>query len=455
MHSERTNKDRGARSSGRTARLAVAVLVAAALGPGARAEEAKAAGSGAGGGLESPQVSLGGQYRINTYSAENDYPGQDSQTASRVRVRQNVDLRFDDRFRTHVQLELGHTTSNVGTTDTRIGVRHAVLDYTSERRVNVQAGIVPLGDRFGDLLFSSDWNYNPVALALTAPLGPVTIRAFAGTLLESKADGATVTGGEEVSADDTTHYQLDVGLALGERVRLDAGGTFVQFSPDKIAPFRSRNHVNYGLGARVNVARDLAVHAAVLGSRTESPIIAGNGDARGVAAKLELTGKLGPVKFGLLGTHATGKDDGTGFLPVQAVATTNGYWGYTGILTVQGPTDTGFDGDSVNVSNNGYGMTTAQVKLTAPVYGDLGAYAAAGWFGNSGGVGRSGDVGTDFLLMATYRFNRVLALDVGGGYARIEDSASGYEAGPSGGFRQAAGTSRTKTAVVARVQAEF
>lgn len=442
-------------SARRSARLAAAVL--AVLFPlAAVAEEAKATGSGAGLGSDAPKVSLGGQYRINAYSADNDDAGQDPQGASRVRIRQNVDLRFDERLRTHVQLELGHTTANVSTTDVRIGVRHAVIDYTSEQGLNLQAGIVPLADRFGDTLFSSDWNYNPVAVALTAPLGPVKVRAFAGTLLESKSDGATITGGENVGGDDTTHYQLDLAVPIGQRVQLDAGGTFVRFSPDLVAPFRSRNHFNYGLGARVSISPDLAVHTFVLGSRTDGAIIAaGNGDAKGVAAKLELTGNLGPGKFGLLATHATGDDDGSGFIPVQAVARTNGYWGYTGILTVQGPTDTGFDGDSVNISNNGYGMTTVQARFALPIHGDLGAYAAAGWFGNSGGVGRSGDVGTDFLLLATYRFNRVLALDVGGGYARIEDSTSGYPNGVTGTFNQAAGTSRTKTALVARMQAEF
>jgi hypothetical protein len=458
------NHDAGARSTRSRyllCSLAAAALAVAAYSPVSRAEDAPASPSvtaGGGAGSESIQVGLGGQYRINAYSARNDIPDQDNQTAARVRIRQNVDVRFDEQFRTHVQLELGHTTSNVSTTDVTIGVRHAVLDYTSRGGLSLQAGIVPLADRFGDVLFSSDWNYNPVAAAITVPISKLEARAFAGKLLESMRDGTNnITGGEEFSGDDTTHYQLDLMVPAGARVQLNAGGSFVQMSPDTAPPFRSRNHVNYGAGARVTLATDLAAQLFVLGSNTNGAIVAdGNGDASGAAAKLELTGKLGPGKFGVLASHATGDDDGSGFIPVQALVKTNGYWGYTGILTVQGPTDTGFDGDSVNVANNGYGMTSVQVRYSTPIVGKLSGYAAAGWFGNANTpAGRSGDVGVDVLLLGTYRFNRVLAMDFGGGFARIEDGASGYDKGVAGAFNQEAGTTRNKAAVVARMQAEF
>jgi hypothetical protein len=441
------------RHPGRRSRLGhvVALLAAAviiATGP-ARAEDPAQPQANGSSGNGTPQVALGGQYRINAYSAENDVAGQDAQTAARVRIRQNVDLRFDERLKTHVQLELGHTTSNVGTTEVKLAVRHAVLDYTAANTINFQAGIVPLGDYFGDALFSSDWNYNPVALAIAAPLGPVKARVFAGNLFQ---------GSEVVTGDNTMHYQLDLAAPVGERVQLNAGASLVRMSPDTVAPFHIGNHVNYGAGARAAIPGDLAINLFVIGSRTESALIAGGtaGNGQGVAAKLELTGKIGAGKFGLMTTHATGKEDGTGFIPVQAVTATNGYWGYTGILTVQGPTDTGFDGDSVNISNNGHGLTTVQARYAMPIYGDLGAYAAAGWFGNSKvPAGRSSEVGTDFLLMATYRFNRVLALDFGAGFARLKDSVSGYPNGVGGAFNQDVGTNRTKTAIISRMQAEF
>lgn len=406
-----------------------------------------------------PEVSFGGQYRINAYSADNDVGGDDNQTAARVRIRQNVDIKFDERFKTHFQMELGHTTDNVTTTSggdraTNLNVRHAVLDYTTLNGVNLQAGIVPLSDYFGDTLFSGDWNYNPVAASVLAPLGAGKLRAFAGTLRETVG-----AGGETVSKDDTTHYQLDYVLPVGSSTKINFGASYVTLTPDVATPFRSGDSSNYGVGVQFGLGRGLQLNGFVVGSSTDKKLLApGAGDGRGVAAKLELTGGAGPGKFGLLATHATGKSDGSGFIPVMALSRTNGYWGYTGILTIQGPTDTGFDGDSVNISNNGYGLSTVQAKYSFPITPDLTGYVAAGWFGNSKAQGgRSGDVGTDFLLMGTYRFNKYLSLDFGGAYAKLEDSVSGYSNGIVGGagFNQGVGVSRNKSALFTRLQAEF
>ena len=406
-----------------------------------------------------PEVSFGGQYRINAYTVDNDVPGQGDQTAARVRIRQNVDIKFDERFKTHFQAELGHTTDNITTTSasdrrTNLNVRHAVLDYTTLSGVNFQAGIVPLSDYFGDTLFSGDWDYNPVAVSVLAPIGAGKLRAFAGTLRETIGPG-----GETVSKDDTTQYQLDYLLPLGSSTKINFGVSYVTLTPDVAAPFRSADSSNYGVGVQFGLGRGLQLNGFVVGSSTDNQLLApGAGDGSGTAAKIELTGNAGSGKFGLLATYATGKSDGSGFLPVMALSRTNGYWGYTGILTIQGPTDTGFDGDSVNISNNGYGLSTVQAKYSFPITPDLTGYVAAGWFGNSKvRGGRSGDVGTDFLLMGTYRFNKYLALDFGGAFAKLKDSVSGYSNGIVGGaaFNQGVGVTRNKNALFTRLQAEF
>jgi hypothetical protein len=159
-----------------------------------------------------------------------------------------------------------------------------------------------------------------------------------------------------------------------------------------------------------------------------------------------------------MATYASGDSDGTGFLPTMALATTYGYWGYTGILTVQGPTDTGFDGDAVNISNNGFGMATVQVKYARPLMQDFDIHLAAGWFGASDTPsGRDELVGGDFLAMGTYHFNQWLALDAGAAYARLGDSVSGYWQGVRGGasFNQAPNEERNKYVFFTRLQAEF
>jgi hypothetical protein len=391
--------------------------------------------------------SFGGQYRINSYSADND-GAADRQTASRVRIRQNVDLHFDERFKTHLQLELGHTTDNVTTTNnssraTNIAVRHAVIDYTFDKGANFQAGIVPLSDRFGDTLFSADWDYNPVALSVTTPLLGGTLRAFAANLDE---------GIETDADDDFVHYQLDYAIPFADQHQLNLGGTLASIADPS---GKNRLHANYGIGASFRLTDDLLLRGFLVGSHTQRQLLSTSDHADGYAAKIELSSESG---FGLMATYASGDSDGNGFLPTMALATTNGYWGYTGILTVQGPTDTGFDGDSVNISNNGFGLTTVQAKYARPMTTDFDLYLAAGWFGNTDSPsGRDSLVGIDALAMGTYHFNEILALDFGVAYARLRDSVSGYSNGVIGGtsFNQAIGEERNKYAFFSRLQAEF
>lgn len=409
-----------------------------------------------------PQASFGGQYRINAYSADNDVAGQGRQTAARMRIRQNIDLKFSEQFKTHLQMELSHTTDNVTVTAqsnraTNVSVRHGVLDYTTTGGTNLQAGIVPLMDNFGRILFDSDWNYNPLAASVTVPLGRGNMRAFAATLNETVGPG-----GETVSKDDTTHYQFDYVLPIERGGKLNAGLSYVSLTPDTGPVFRSKRNINYGLGWQSGFG-GLGVSVYALGSQTDREIFDptganGTGKGRGGALKAELTGKLAAGDFGLLATYASGQRGGNGFIPTLATVRANSYWGYTGILTVQGPTDTGIDGDSVNISNNGYGLSTVQAKFTFPVAADLSGYMAAGWFGNTKAPsGRSGGVGTDLLLMGTYRFDKFLALNFGFAYAKLKDGVSGYSNGIIGGasFNQGSGVNRDKKALFARLQAEF
>ena len=394
---------------------------------------------------KTPRVSFGGQYRINAYTANSD-DGRGNQTAARVRIRQDLDFRVTDQFKTHLQVELGHTDSNRTTSDKPVRVRHAVLDYTFKRGGNFQAGIVPLSDRFGDALFSSDWDYNPVALAFTAPLSRGELRAFVGNLRE---------GSETKPNDDFVHYQLDYTLPFDDYANLNFGGTIATIEG---LDGDSHLHANYGVSGSLALPGGLRLGGFVLGSHTDKQLIWGaSGDGNGVAAKIELTSERG---FGVLATYASGDSDRSGFLPVMAVGetATYGYWGYTGLLTVQGPTDTGFDGDAVNVSNNGFGLATVQVKYARPIAERFDIHLAAGWFGASDTPGgRDGFVGGDFLAMGTYHFNGFLALDFGAAYARLGDSVSGYPKGvrDPNPFDQPLSDERDKYSFFTRLQAEF
>lgn len=412
----------------------------------------------AGASIDDPQASFGGQYRINLYTADNNLPGDtDNQTAARFRLRQNIDLEFSEQFKTHVQFQLRHTTDNVMTTDVRRGgaetnvsVRHAVMDYTFRfdnafNGTNAQVGLVPLQDYFHQTQFSADWDYNPLAASFIVPVRSGKLRLFAGNLEE---------GDESNVNDDFVHYQADLSFPLNDTTGITLTGTALNIA-DASGSGSSR-HYNLGIGGQTRLG-GLDISGFLLGSTTDRALLGSNSDADGVAVLVELKGTLGIGEFGILASHASGEGDGTGFLMPMAFAGTYGYWGYTGILTVQGFTDTGFDFDGVNLSNNGYGMSSVQARYIFPINSALTGNVAAGWFGNTDAADRNNKVGIDLMAMATYRFNQVLALDVGAAYAQLEDSVSGYFRGVQGGagFNQAQGESRDKYALFARIQAEF
>ena len=415
---------------------------------------------------DSPEISFGGQYRVNFYSADNDFANpaannQDNQTASRLRIRQNIDTKFGQQLKTHLQFELGHTTDNVTTTDRRRGgnstdvsVRHAEIDYTFQTSnlfdgTNARVGLVPLQDFFHQTQFSADWDYNPLAASFTVPIGESSLRMFAANLEE---------GSESNADDDFLHYQTDVTIPFGGRAGVVLTGTALNIA-DAVSDSSSW-HYNFGLAAHMKLG-SITGSGFVIGSSTDRALLGSTRDANGIAALAEINISLGPGDLGILTSYTTGEDDGTGFLPPMAFATTFGYWGYTGILTVQGPTDTGFDFDGVNISNNGYGMSTVQARYTFPVTSALSGYLAAGWFGNTDAGERDSTVGADFLAMGTYRFNKAIALDLGGAFGKLNDSVSGYfqgvqNPGPGGpAFNQALGEDRTKWALFGRIQVEL
>lgn len=391
------------------------------------------------------RIGLGGQYRVNGYVVDDDVGGL-SRAAARLRLRQNLDFDFGRGFASHLQFELSHTSDNVTTTSessrgTNVDIRHAVLSRAFPAGVLVEVGILPLSDRFFDTQYSSDWDYNPLAVSLTAPMGPGELRAFAANLDE----------GQETVADDFLHFGLDYRWAFPDGW-VNVGAQLVNAAA---ADGRQQEHATVGISASLTIAEDMTLSGFMAASWTDRALLAATRRGRGLAAGLRLSGAGG---WELLATHATGRRDGTGFLPLMALARTYGYWGLTGLLTVQGPTDTGFDGDGVNISNNGFGLTSIQGRYQLDLARDWRLALAAGWFGNSRTPrGRSGELGIDLLAMASWRITDVLGLDIGLAYAHVKDGVSGYFQGVIGGtaFNGPAGVSRDKIAGFTRLQAEF
>jgi hypothetical protein len=106
-----------------------------------------------------------------------------------------------------------------------------------------------------------------------------------------------------------------------------------------------------------------------------------------------------------------------------------GYWGYTGKINVQGPTDTKIDGHAINIdggtagfnSNNtnlGRGVLTVQANASFNIIPDeLDGYLGVGWFQSEDSPSLSDDdIGVDLIAMGNYHFGSGLNLEFGVDY---------------------------------------
>lgn len=102
-----------------------------------------------------------GQYRVNFYSIDNDLKEEDRQSAYRARIRQNVDIRFDEQLSSSVRFQLNHT--NASTTDAKdaggngVLIRHAFVDFAPNAAHRWRGGFVPVKEYHHDLLYSAGW----------------------------------------------------------------------------------------------------------------------------------------------------------------------------------------------------------------------------------------------------------------------------------------------------------
>lgn len=400
--------------------------------------------SGAG---TSPEVSFGGQYRINSYTLS-DKDGAGVSAASRVRIRQNVDLKFSEEFNTHIQFNIGHITGGIGnhTTNTTgteagvtVGLRHAVMNYKFSDAAVLVAGLVPISDKFGDTLFSGDWDFNPVTYALVGNTGGFDYRVAGFTIAENGETDETATA---KSMDDNSGYLLDIGGDLGV-AKVGVMGLIIQ-TPNVAADGYDSNSW-YGIRADGELS-GLKWHLSGVGSSVNKDVFGTSDDATGIQMLAKVDGKVGDLGWGVLALNSSGAKGNEGFISPQSLYGGQGYWGKTGILNIQGPTDTGMDANMLRTDNGGLGLMTIQANVSSPLMDNLGGYLGAGWYqANEENAAGDKDIGTDIYAEVKYSFpNSPLALQAG------VDVASLGKAAPNSG-----GKTRTVTAVFTRLQAEI
>jgi hypothetical protein len=162
------------------------------------------------------------------------------------------------------------------------------------------------------------------------------------------------------------------------------------------------NHYNLSLKGHYGLRDNFDITTMLMLSQSDKNILNTNDDAGGYAIVFEGVKKKNNLEMGLLLSHASGRKDGNGFLIPMSFTKTNSYWGYTGIMTVMAQTDTGFASDSIHISNNGFGMSTIQAKLSYKPDRKTLFYCGVGYFTNTKTKDRKNNVGFDSVIMGAY-----------------------------------------------------
>lgn len=394
-----------------------------------------------------------GQFRVNYYSLSQDSDVGPGTAAERLRWRPTWDAKISNEVSMHMQLNIGHiqgNTSNVryvpnpedAAGDPAVSLRHAVLMFAApEIGGNFAAGLVPVSDKFGDTLFSSDWDFNPLTLAWLGKIGGADVRLATAKLMESDPE----------VYDDVDAYVADVDLPMGNGSV--GGSVYVLNSGDAVTALgdlgasATENYIgiraSQGIGiVKVNgfILWNSGTIESCAASLCSGSALGEDVDNSGYAIKLEGSAPLGPANVGLMFITASGDkdfggtDSASSFITPMTLIAHTGYWGYTGKLNVQGPTDTGID-NPLNIdgaaynsgSGVGYGIMTVQAKADFPIMDRLTGYAAIGIFQHMDvPSGSEKSIGTDIYVQGKYNVAQNLNLEAGLDYASIGKDNTAY-----------------------------
>ncbi len=450
-----------------------------------------------------------GQFRINYYSMSQDEDVGPGTAAARLRWRPTWDVKVNNDVSMHMQLNIGHIDSNasnarfdkggsasvntststanctdgsdVGATiepyecvysstvsngAPAVAIRHAVLNFTPpEIGGKLSAGLVPMSDKFGDTLFSGDWDFNPLSLVWMTKFDNIDVRLATGKLMET----------DPSKDDDLDAYLADVDLPMGNGT---VGGSIYMFrSGDGLAGALGDTVTQNYIGVRA--AQDVGF-AKVNGffvynkgkiekcsdSFCSGATVGDDVDNSGYAIKLEGTKPVGSANVGLMFIMTSGDkeirstDSASSFITPMTLIAHTGYWGYTGKLNVQGPTDTGID-NPLNIdgaaystgSGVGYGIMTVQAKADFPITNRLDGYAAIGIFQHQDvRSGSDKSIGTDVYVQGKYNIAQNLNLEAGLDYASIGKKNEAYLDSTTGALVT---VDNTVMLLVARLQLEY
>jgi hypothetical protein len=300
------------------------------------------------------------------------------------------------------------------------GLRFGFVYYNYSDKLTISAGILPLTDQVGRLLFDADWDFS---------VGGITI-------------GGDLTNG---------NYRLGfvrlidgVGAPNPNQIGSNANMYLADYNHSFNSKFKAGIHL-YGLnipdGLQLSVpAPDAVTWQNWLGLTTNLKLnqvdingifLLNSGKINastnnGYTLKIEGLTNLGKAKLGVSGIYTSGdKLNAQGdavvdkrFITPYQIVGSNGFWGYNHIFMPNGPSDV--NDLNLEIGNKGAGLMTIQTKLDFPVVKNrLQGQLFAGWFQSSQQRNSSKFIGVESGGMLAWHLVDYLVLDVGVSYATM------------------------------------
>ena len=378
--------------------------------------------------LDKLKVDLGLQYRV-MYNLSN-IGTEDDYEFFRQRMRITLDVKPTTNAGGYAQIEYrgGWGGTSPAESDPRVvpafadwsppfnrlqarGIRYGYVYASPADGHMLKAGILPASDQLGDTIFSADWDFNVGGILYKGKADTIDYRAAYLRLVDDLTDKEDDRNGGL--------YIIDLNTAI-EAVKI--GGHIYYLSIDKdAAGFDDTKQGWYGLTASAKVNM-VDVNGFVVLNSGE----VGDESNDGFGVKVEGGIPVGKMRISGMALMTTGDEDpAKGFMTLEGILGTGGYWAYTYIFTPHGPSDVNDYG--LEIGNGGYGLTTIQAKLDVPITNNLGAQVQVGWFQSNedidiGGGETDKDLGTEFGGQVKYEVAKNLNLEAGLSFASLGDA---------------------------------
>ena len=399
--------------------------------------------------IDEYKVKIGLQYRVMwNYS---NIPLSGVTTAAdtkdydffRQRMRFNIDVQPAEDVGAFLQLEYrgGWGGSSPANSDPRgvgltlnafnrlqaRGVRYGYIYYTPWEKTNLAAGVIPVSDQIGDILFSADWDFNVGGISYSSVASSVDYRIAYVRLIDGAAsldslDASSDFSDRDVIGNNVDLFIVDVNWPVADIAKMGVHLYYLSASKKLAVKAGLPGKVSqgwYALSGSVDIEPMNINGFVCINNGTY-----GDNDNTGWAIKTEAVIPLGSPTLKVLGVYSTGDKEGDSpedqFRTIQGIFRTEGFWAYTHIFTANPPSDVNDLG--VGLDNGGRGLISIQAKCEKPLIEKLNGELFAGWFQasqeNSDG---NKDMGTEVGGMFTYEMAKCLNLQLGAAFAFLGD----------------------------------